>query len=321
MKSVVFETKGEPADVLRVVDAAVPEAAAGEALVRIIARPIQPADLAFIRGRYRIAPIYPQAAGLEAVGELVSAPSGSGYESGQKVALRWPGTWSEFAAVPLDRLIPVPAGINDDDACQMALNPITAWGLLAVADAPSGTALAITAGTSTVSQILTDLARMRGLFTIGIVRGGAAAADGRCKTDVIVDAGSEDLASDIRCGADGRLVTALIDSVGGPIAPRIMQALAPGANMVAYGVMDMTPAAVTNASLIYSNIVWTGFGIDRWLGSLEDGAKTDMMERLWSALRSGELSLPVAGKFDLDAYEEALAADATPGRMGKILLV
>lgn len=321
MKSIAFKAVGEPSEVLYETETDVPVAAAGDALVRIVARPIQPADLAFIRGRYRITPVFPQPAGLEALGVILAAPEASGLYPGQRVALRSPGTWAEFAAVPVERLIPVPDGIADDDACQMALNPITAWGLLSVAKAAAGEALAITAATSTVAGILADLARMRGIFTIGIVRSAAGSAGSMCRTDAVVQTSAESLASAILDKAQGRPVTALIDSVGGPLVPQIMAALAPGANMVAYGVMDMSPALVTNASLIYGNLVWTGFGIDRGLAGINADAKSEMMDSLWSALRAGQMALPVAGRFPLANFKDALAADAAARRAGKILLV
>lgn len=64
MKAIVFESAGEPEQVLRLGEVPEPEARGEELLVSVAARPIHPADLSFIRGQYRIRPSFPQVAGL-----------------------------------------------------------------------------------------------------------------------------------------------------------------------------------------------------------------------------------------------------------------
>ncbi|MCC7275694.1 MAG: zinc-binding dehydrogenase, partial [Alphaproteobacteria bacterium] len=50
MKRVVFDGFGEPAEVLRVEEAAEPSPGPGEVAVRMELRPINPADLLTVRG-------------------------------------------------------------------------------------------------------------------------------------------------------------------------------------------------------------------------------------------------------------------------------
>jgi NADPH:quinone reductase-like Zn-dependent oxidoreductase len=64
MRALVFEQAGDPAAVLKVADVSDPTPVEGQALIRVTARPIHPADLAFIRGQYRVQPRLPQVAGL-----------------------------------------------------------------------------------------------------------------------------------------------------------------------------------------------------------------------------------------------------------------
>jgi NADPH:quinone reductase-like Zn-dependent oxidoreductase len=113
----------------------------------------------------------------------------------------------------------------------------------------------------------------------------------------------------------------LLDSVGGLIIPKLFATLGAGARIVAYGVQDRSPAAITNAMLIYSNLTWKGFGIDRWLSGLPAEIAAGMLQDLWSMIREGTLTLPVASTHALARFDEALAAEAQPGRMGKVLLV
>ena len=57
MKAVVFETGGNPEEVLRVQSVVWPLPGRDEVIVRVEARPVQPADFMFIGNRYRIKPV------------------------------------------------------------------------------------------------------------------------------------------------------------------------------------------------------------------------------------------------------------------------
>src|SRR5258708_13395120 len=130
MQAIIFDRAGEAADGRRHGDAAVRVPDGNQALVKVMARPIHPADLAFIRGQYRVRPQFPQAAGLEGAGVVVKSPANAPFPVGTRVAFRYPGSWAEYAAVPPERLIEVPTDITDDVAFHISLNPITAWALL-----------------------------------------------------------------------------------------------------------------------------------------------------------------------------------------------
>jgi NADPH:quinone reductase-like Zn-dependent oxidoreductase len=318
MRAILFDQPGEPEQVLRMADVPAPVLHAQEQRVRVTARPIQPADRFFIRGQYRIRPILPQVAGLEGVGVVLDGPTGP-FAKGTRVAFRSPGSWAELVAVPAERLIPVPQGIPDAAACQISLNPLTAWALVDEAEATSGDWMLLTAGASTVSSLIAAIARARGIRTIGIIRGDAAAAAARSAADHVFSVQDAQLLAKVSEVSGGK-VAALLDSVGGPIVPTLIPALAAGAKIVAYGVQDREPAAVTNAMLIYANLVWKGFGIDWWLSRRTPEALNRILSSLWDLIRRDALPLPVGATFPLADFREALAADAEPGRRGKILL-
>lgn len=296
-----------------------PEADPDELLVKVVARPIHPADLAFIRGQYRIRPASPQVAGLEGVGVVLDRGRAASVAPGTRVAFRWPGAWGEIAAVPRQRLIAVPDDVSDGVACQFSLNPLTAWALLDEAEVHSGDCVLMTAAASTVSNLVAAVARSRGIRTIGVVRGDPATAAARSGADHTFSVDDPRLLPRI-AEAAGTGVAALLDSVGGPGTVRLFPALNTGAKIVAYGVQDREPVAVTNAMLIYANLTWKGFGIDRWLATRIPGELAGVVDSLWSLIRQDALPLPVDATFTLADFRAALAADARPARRGKILL-
>lgn len=321
MQAIIFDRAGEPEDVLRHADAAMPAPVGDQVLINIVARPIYPADLAFIRGQYRVRPQFPQAAGLEGAGIVVKSSPNGPFPAGTRVAFRYPGSWAEYAAVPPERLIEVPADVSDDMACQISLNPITAWALLDEAKVKAGDWILLTAATSTVSNLVAAMAKPRGVHVIGVVRGTADDGRRRSLAEHVLSLDELDSPDALSSIAGGRPITAMLDSVGGPNTSKLFPALGPGARIIAYGVQDRDPAAVTNAMLIYSNLTWKGFGIDRWLSEFPAERTARMVQELWSMVRDKTLTLPVVSKHSLGQFRDALAANSRSGRTGKVVLV
>jgi NADPH:quinone reductase-like Zn-dependent oxidoreductase len=73
VKAVVFQRAGNPDEVLQIAEIPPPEPRDGQVLVKVNARPIQPADSFFIRGQYRLKPNFVQVAGLEGAGVVIDS--------------------------------------------------------------------------------------------------------------------------------------------------------------------------------------------------------------------------------------------------------
>ena len=65
-RSLVFDETGDPANVLRVKDLPLPVPGGGEVRVRMLAAPVNPSDLLYIRGEYGRRPELPAAGFLKA---------------------------------------------------------------------------------------------------------------------------------------------------------------------------------------------------------------------------------------------------------------
>jgi len=305
MKALVFDRVGDPREVLSLREVPEPMPADGEVLLRVEARPLHPADLSFIRNTYRIRPKLPQIAGLSGAGRVVTTGAGVDLRAGTRAAFRWPGAWAELVAVPVARVLAAPDDVSIEDTAQLPLNPVTAWGLLQMADVKGPAWIGLTAPSSSVAKLVSALAAMRGLRTVEIT------------------ASAEELplvAEKVRAATGGEGLTALIDCVGGPLVDRLFPALRQGATLVAYGTLSSEPAAVPNAALVYSNLTWKGFGIDRWLEGLRSTERAEMLSTLWNALREGRLPLPVGARVPLSEFARALDVAAS-GAAGKVLLV
>src|SRR5262249_6476909 len=104
MKSIVFERFGNPAEVLECRDVPVPTPGPGEVRVRMLASPINPSDLLYVRGEYGQRPSLPTGSGFEGVGVVEEA--GPGLLGRLRVRRRVAvlsgigGNWKEHVLVP-----------------------------------------------------------------------------------------------------------------------------------------------------------------------------------------------------------------------------
>src|SRR6202045_1324272 len=118
MKAIRFDQYGEPAKVLTVQECPLPEPGKGEVRVRILASPVNPSDLLFVRGHYAgVQPHFPSPVGFEGAG-IVDAlgPQGQRPVPGQRVVVRnsQGGNWADYVVVPAHNLLPAPDDLSDE---------------------------------------------------------------------------------------------------------------------------------------------------------------------------------------------------------------
>src|SRR5580765_5569508 len=114
INAAVYETHGNPADVLQVETRAWPTPAADQAVVEMSAAPINPADLNQIEGKYPVRWELPATPGFEGAGIVVeSGADVKGLTSGALVILPHNiGTWRDVVTVKAQELVVVPDGIE-----------------------------------------------------------------------------------------------------------------------------------------------------------------------------------------------------------------
>jgi NADPH2:quinone reductase len=125
MKAIQVKQVGGP-EVMEVAEVPVPQPKADEAVVKVAASGVNFIDIYFREGRYK-APL-PFVPGQEGAG-VVSAVGleVKSVKVGDRVA--WTGllgSYAEYAAVAADRLVPIPAGVSEQQAAALMLQGMTA---------------------------------------------------------------------------------------------------------------------------------------------------------------------------------------------------
>ena len=120
-KCIKFYEFGDPQKVLKVENKCIQKPFEGEALVRMITRPINPSDLLPIRGAYSHRIPLPSIPGYEGVGIVEEVgPAVSKELIGKRVLpLRGEGTWQDYVKTSAELAIVIPDSIEDHIAAQL----------------------------------------------------------------------------------------------------------------------------------------------------------------------------------------------------------
>jgi len=326
MKAVVFEQCGEPAEVLQVRDLPTPRPQRGQVRVRMIASPINPSDLLFVKGRYGAKPRLPATPGFEGVG--VVEESGGGFLGwrvrGRRVAVLngITGNWQEQAIIPAVQAIPIPDDLPDEQAASFLVNPATAWVMVhEVLRVPRGGWLLQTAAGSALGRMLIRLGRFSGFHTLNVVRRPEQVEElKQIGGDEVVVSGTGQVVERARAVTGGRGVPFAVDAVGGETGAEALQALRPHGRMLVYGALSEQPIPVHPRTLIASSMQVEGFWLKSWMDEQGLLKKFFLMKRLVKMIRLGVLATPLGPVFPLEHIQEAVRAAETPGRSGKVLL-
>ena len=291
-----------PQDVISAVPLQLPEPAAGQVRVKVLAAPINPSDILTLTGAYGMLPPLPAVGGNEGVGKVEALGEGvSNFKVGQTVLLPVGcGTWVTALNAPAEKLIPLP----DADPLQLAMltvNPPTASLLLSeFVDLKPGDWVIQNAANSGVGSYLIQLAKLRGFKTINVVRRDSAIA---------------------AVEAEGAEVRLGIDAVGGVSTDNLAAVLANGGVLVNYGMMSGQACQVSPASFVFRDVTLRGFWLAKWFQQASPAQQMKVFGELVQLIASGKLKTRVAATYDLAHIKDAVAAAASGERDGKILLV
>src|SRR5436853_4443913 len=132
MKQILIDRYGPPEEVARcaeVPDVGAPTA--GEVVFDVLLFPINPADVSFCRGTYRLKPPLPATPGAECIGRVTAVGAGvSHVKPGDLVINLQRENWTQRRRVKGEDVIPVPSRMDLCQAAMLRINPPTALLLL-----------------------------------------------------------------------------------------------------------------------------------------------------------------------------------------------
>src|SRR4051812_2126963 len=195
-----------------------------------------------LRGRYGYQPELPASPGIEGVGIVEAVgPGVQGPAVGTRVVFVhiWQ-TWREQIVCPIDRLVPVPDGLDDPAAATCCINPLTAWALTRAShNLEEGDWLLQTAAASSVGKFVLQLAQQYRFKTINVIRRREQESIIRnLGGNEVICTADEDLRARLQEVTVGKGVERAIDCVAGELGAEVARNLAPGGTMLVYGALS-----------------------------------------------------------------------------------
>jgi NADPH:quinone reductase-like Zn-dependent oxidoreductase len=285
----------------------------GEALIRVVAVPLNPIEINVAAGRfYGGHPPLPFIPGGEVVGRVVEAetlaPDTLVWANGAGMGSRRDGGLAELLSVSEDVVVPLPADIDPVLAGALGVAGLAGWLPVAYREpVREGETVLVLGATGTVGLVAMQGARLLGAGRIVAAgrRPEALERARRLGADEVVSLEADDLAAAFKeaCGGDGPSL--VIDPVWGEPAVAAATAAAPGARLVNIG-----QSAGPTAPFLSADVRGKQLNI---LGYSNFATPPDVMHREYLRLlehaRAGEIQVETR-TFPFEQVAEAWVAQA-----------
>ncbi len=307
----------------------VPRPGPGEVLVRVVASPINPSDLAFVRGLYGFRKPLPCVPGFEGSGTVVE--SGGGLRArllvGRRVACSAAdpkvtgGMWAEYVVTQAAFCAPLAKSTDIEQAATMLVNPLTAWALMEEARRGGHRAVVQTAAASALGKMIIRLGKKFSIATINVVRRAE-------QVEMLRAMGAEHVLNSSEPGFDAALrdlchklgATIAFDAVSGELSARVLRAQPRGSRLLMYGGLSMEAGQTDPGSLIFEGKRLEGFWLSAWLRR-QNLLEIFRVSRQVQKMLGNELRTEIQARLPLEDTARALAQYAANMTAGKVLLV
>ncbi len=323
MIAIVVSRNGGP-EVLEPKETARPEPGPGELLVKVSAAGVNFIDVYQRTGLYAIKLPFIPGSELSGVVEAVGNEA-AGFSVGDRVAIAHGspvGAYAEYAKIPAQRAVAVPAGVTDKIACAVMLQGMTAHYLAgSIRPLQAGMTCLVHAAAGGVGLLLCQIAKQRGAHVIGTVSTDEKAQLARqAGADEIIMYTREEVVPAIKRITQGRGVDVAYDSVGKTTFESSLLSLMPRGILVSFGqssgpVPPIDPLVLSrNGSLFLTRPTLAHYVVTR----------EELLHRandLFAGIAQGRLHVHIGGEYRLTEAAQAHRALEARATTGKVLLV
>ena len=303
-------------------DLPVPEPKANEAVVKLAASGVNFIDVYYREGRYK-APL-PFVPGQEGAGVVTTVGSEvKSVKPGDRVA--WSGQlggYADYAAVPAVQLVPVPAGVSDQQAASAMLQGMTAHYLSHdTYPLKRGETALVHAAAGGVGLLLVQMAHNIGAHVIATVSTDAKAKLAQeAGADHIILYTQQDFEAETKRLTDGKGVHVVYDSVGKTTFEKGLNILRPRGMMVLFGassgaVPPFDPIALSQKGSLYL----TRPSLTHYIATREELVARS--GAVFGMIAAGNLKLRIGHTYPLDEAQQAHRDLEGRKTTGKLLLI
>jgi NADPH2:quinone reductase len=297
----------------------------GEVLIKMLAAPINPSDLAKVREiKAEETPGF--IPGIEGCGIVVAAGKGllPRLFMGKRVACsakyETSGTWAEYMVTPAGSCFPIGKSISNEQAAMAIVNPMTALAFLDFARKNKHHAIVNTAAAGALGKMITSLFEKHHIKVLNIVRNHEGLkALMKQKNDFVLNSNETDFPVKLKDWCNKMNATLMLDAVGGELVNQVIDFLPSNSTIMLYGNLSQKKIEFLPIQLLRENKKIIGFYLGHWI--TENGITKTIFNlmKVNKLLRKG-METPVQAVFSLDNVQQAVEVYEENMSKGKVLL-
>lgn len=306
-----------------------PQPGPRDVLLKVRLAALNPADAFLAEGLYPAKPALPHILGRDGVGDVLAIGEGVDHvRVGETVGIlrctlgveTW-GTLAEKVIVPMDSVTRVPDGWSLEEMAGAPLVYLTAWQALTQwaeppAPPPSVSVLLVTGASGGVGVATVQLGKSMELRVVALSR----SPEKRAKlltlgADYAFDPGDPGLTEAVRAALNPNTVDLVIDMVGGPLLPPVINLLGYGGRVSVVGRSGGPVPQFNTASLLFRRLRIGGVSVGDYSAAAAQMAWHELVRRLGETGQRPQIDCIVSFQDLLRGF-----ARLEEGPMGKVLV-
>ena len=326
MKAWQVTAFGEPTDVLRLADVAMPEPGEGQLAVRVLASAANFPDVLMCRGAYQLKLDPPFTPGVELAGRVTAVGSGvTRFVIGDRVigGTAMPcGAFAEAALMDEIDTFSAPASLDDAGAAAFHIAYQTAWfGLRRRTALAPGETLLVHAAAGGAGSAAVELGKAMGARVIAVVGSESKVDVARgLGADFVVNRATQDFVAVVKEVTGGRGADVIFDPIGGDTYQRSTKCIAFEGRILIVGFAggEIQSAALNHALVKNYSIVGLHMGLYR---RADPAAVMKAHVELTRLVDAGALHPLVSERLNLDHVPDGLRRLAEGSTVGRLVFV
>ena len=311
-----------PADKLQLKTAPDPQPGPGEVVIDVTVAALNFPDTLIIQGKYQFRPEPPFSPGGEAAGVIAAVGEGVDLDLGTPVvAVHTYGAFAEKWLVPVTGVLPMPTGLNSEQAAGFSLTYGTSYyALKQRAELQKGEVLLVLGAAGGVGSAAVELGKVMGATVI-------AAASSEEKLAFASELGAshtinyatDDLKEAVKELTDGQGADVIYDPVGGELSEGAFRAIAWEGRylVVGFAAGDIASLPLNLPLLKGASVLGVFWG--SWIGR-DPASAAENIGELYELAATGKINPRISSVHELEDYLEAFSELTERRARGKVLL-
>ena len=282
----------------------VPQAGAGEALIRVAASGVNRPDVVQRQGHYPPPPGASDLPGLEVAGVIEAGDPAALAECGLAVgdrvcALVAGGGYAEYCVAPVAQCLPIPKGLTDVQAAALPETFFTVWSnVFDRARLQPGETLLVQGGASGIGVTAIQLGKALGA-TVIVTCGSDEKCAKACElgADHAINYKTADFAEEAKKLTNGKGVDVILDMVAGDYVQREVECMAEDGRLAIIAVQGGVKSGFNAGRLLVKRLTVTGNTLRARPVAFKAAIARALRERVWPLLESGAIRPVVHATF------------------------